>query len=870
MKEEKKVEPKERRKKKEVRKKCAKKVVIRLAEDSNRLVSIASIFPSPDFAQNKTCSPAMDDSQSGLPNTFSYAKILNSSDTTITANASKEQPQQKQHQQQPTPVGTQNTSTASSNNKTKDNSRHRAMTKPKSVVTNVEVKAKEEKENETVEPHDENDDFAGFVQVVSHNTKKDKKTRQLKPSGAGTGTATITPSGTNNNSRDSKPKSSKNRNNKAASGVSGDGSADKTATAGKGNRNGRDKKAATAQTANSGKNSNANNETKDSTNPANDEQNKKVEFVEAPLPSVNPWLKRENLTSQIVLDSEKSTDQHQIIKTPEQGGNVVKQQAENKDSMAMKTGKRGTNAKLFSEQIKIVDAYDWPTLGSEGDIKQLKKENPVLAAASTAAKPQQKDKVEVANHAKAPPATDDIQVSSDASEKPKETANEVPKAPVVESIVKVNNVNSTPTVNVHATAPAAVAAATTRSNPIVDDKVKFQPVVPQQQQQRVNHIISEAGPRHKEHNNSTKSRWNRYEDDKPSSMPQQPPPIAPQQPSRIRQERDDRHATSNRTYGQSNSNRYTRSSQAPSAQQLTHSTAITNGKPISNHRNSNGYTKRSDDIPANNSSSNSNYQRTNRNAKQLIGQVLINAAVPAPIPYAAAPFYYYSNPIIDTVASIKESIKRQIEYYFSEENLNRDFFLRRKMDPEGYLPVTLIASFNRVIALSADLALIIAAVKESDKLEVYNDYKVRTKIDPTKWPLSATDSNPPISNVPEKSYMVAKHAPATPSSSTSTLSSAALASNEFYPAGYENGDISTTASVVPLSNVLVKIPPPPVLKNAKKKPTTGSTNASEASTTTPTASGDTTNTTTTNNNSKVDNNNTSSSVQPLQMAVVCK
>lgn len=190
------------------------------------------------------------------------------------------------------------------------------------------------------------------------------------------------------------------------------------------------------------------------------------------------------------------------------------------------------------------------------------------------------------------------------------------------------------------------------------------------------------------------------------------------------------------------------------------------------------------------------------------------------------------------------------------------------MDPEGYLPVTLIASFNRVIALSADLALIIAAVKESDKLEVYNDYKVRTKIDPTIWPLSATDSNPPISNVPEKSYMSAKHAPApSSSSSTSTLSSAALAGNEFYPAGYENGDVST-ASVVPLSNVLVKIPPPPVLKNAKKKPTTGSTNASAASTT-PTESSDTT-TTTTNNNSKVDNNNTSSSVQPLQMAVVCK
>jgi len=194
------------------------------------------------------------------------------------------------------------------------------------------------------------------------------------------------------------------------------------------------------------------------------------------------------------------------------------------------------------------------------------------------------------------------------------------------------------------------------------------------------------------------------------------------------------------------------------------------------------------------------------------------------------------------------------------------------MDPEGYLPVTLIASFNRVIALSADLALIIAAVKESDKLEVYNDYKVRTKIEPTKWPLSPSDSNPPISNVPEKSYMSAKHAPASSSSLSSTLSSAAVAGNEFYPAGYENGDISTP--VVPLSYVLDKIPPPPaVLKNAKKKPSTTSTSASESTTTNTADSGTTaatTTTTTTNNNSKVDNNNTSSSVQPLQMAVVCK
>lgn len=47
------------------------------------------------------------------------------------------------------------------------------------------------------------------------------------------------------------------------------------------------------------------------------------------------------------------------------------------------------------------------------------------------------------------------------------------------------------------------------------------------------------------------------------------------------------------------------------------------------------------------------------------------------------------------------------EYYFSVDNLERDFFLRRKMDSEGFLPITLIASFHRVQALTTDISLII-------------------------------------------------------------------------------------------------------------------------------------------------------------------
>lgn len=57
------------------------------------------------------------------------------------------------------------------------------------------------------------------------------------------------------------------------------------------------------------------------------------------------------------------------------------------------------------------------------------------------------------------------------------------------------------------------------------------------------------------------------------------------------------------------------------------------------------------------------------------------------------------------------------------------------MDAEGYLPIALIASFHRIQALSTDIAVVLTAVQESDQLEVFKNFKVRTKIDPTKWPI---------------------------------------------------------------------------------------------------------------------------------------
>ncbi|CAH2006216.1 unnamed protein product [Acanthoscelides obtectus] len=105
------------------------------------------------------------------------------------------------------------------------------------------------------------------------------------------------------------------------------------------------------------------------------------------------------------------------------------------------------------------------------------------------------------------------------------------------------------------------------------------------------------------------------------------------------------------------------------------------------------------------------------------------------VPYMGT-YYFNSNSYLSLDGpTLKEYIRNQIEYYFSDDNLNRDFFLRRKMDPEGYLPVTLIASFHRVQSLTNNVALIVEAISSSDKLELSAGFKVRPKHDPLKWPI---------------------------------------------------------------------------------------------------------------------------------------
>ncbi|XP_011871317.1 PREDICTED: la-related protein 1B [Vollenhovia emeryi] len=122
------------------------------------------------------------------------------------------------------------------------------------------------------------------------------------------------------------------------------------------------------------------------------------------------------------------------------------------------------------------------------------------------------------------------------------------------------------------------------------------------------------------------------------------------------------------------------------------------------------------------------------------------------IPYMGTCYFNNAN-YIDTT-TLKEYIRKQIEYYFSEENLVKDFFLRRKMNAQGFLPLTLIASFQRVQNLTMDIDLVIDAVVDSDRLELLkleDGYKIRTSFEPLKWPISDITSNVAFSSVSQQS-----------------------------------------------------------------------------------------------------------------------
>ncbi|KAJ7373104.1 La- protein 7 [Desmophyllum pertusum] len=72
---------------------------------------------------------------------------------------------------------------------------------------------------------------------------------------------------------------------------------------------------------------------------------------------------------------------------------------------------------------------------------------------------------------------------------------------------------------------------------------------------------------------------------------------------------------------------------------------------------------------------------------------------------------------------IKAQLQDQIEFYFGDANLHKDRFMKQEMNkhPEGFVAISIIASFNRMKQITEDIKLVIKAIKMSSMLEVNED-----------------------------------------------------------------------------------------------------------------------------------------------------
>ncbi|KAL4563607.1 hypothetical protein LXL04_027652 [Taraxacum kok-saghyz] len=81
---------------------------------------------------------------------------------------------------------------------------------------------------------------------------------------------------------------------------------------------------------------------------------------------------------------------------------------------------------------------------------------------------------------------------------------------------------------------------------------------------------------------------------------------------------------------------------------------------------------------------------------------------------------------------LRDKIIRQVEYYFSDENLRTDKFLLKYLakEDEGYVPVAVIASFKKMKKLTHHKSLIVAALKESSLLTLSSNEKKVKRVHP--------------------------------------------------------------------------------------------------------------------------------------------
>ncbi|RCV46478.1 hypothetical protein SETIT_9G535400v2 [Setaria italica] len=84
------------------------------------------------------------------------------------------------------------------------------------------------------------------------------------------------------------------------------------------------------------------------------------------------------------------------------------------------------------------------------------------------------------------------------------------------------------------------------------------------------------------------------------------------------------------------------------------------------------------------------------------------------VPHPASPQAMLVDPL-------RKELLVQIDYYFSDDNLCKDTFLRQHMDDQGWVPLSLIAGFRKVKDLTNNIQFILETVMLSTVVEVQGD-----------------------------------------------------------------------------------------------------------------------------------------------------
>jgi lupus La protein len=93
----------------------------------------------------------------------------------------------------------------------------------------------------------------------------------------------------------------------------------------------------------------------------------------------------------------------------------------------------------------------------------------------------------------------------------------------------------------------------------------------------------------------------------------------------------------------------------------------------------------------------------------------------SPVDTTAAESLKAANP---AVSDLDAKILKQIEFYFGDANLPRDKFLQEKIkEKDGWVDLSVLASFSRMKNLSEDIAVIAEAVSKSTELLELNEDK---------------------------------------------------------------------------------------------------------------------------------------------------